>query len=259
MSKRDTLGYQAQLLRKKAQRRIARLEAVIESESTPKRVRARAESQVREMREAMESTRQRSATGKRYTDRTQTQIREGVSRLEESLKGVAARQKVYESNLEVTQHELNRASVGAASVYTKEEAKIFYRATQKIWQREGIGEHDRNIAILDHYNSIRKENGLSPLTLDQIVDYVLEANRDLKEQQSVSPQEPMTPEQEEFYKQAQRTDSEDHEKGSPTDAQIAVGIRDALQDLLVLPENLFAGAIEISDAQDMIDFLNSMV
>lgn len=235
MSRKGTIGYQAQQLRKMGQRRVERLQAVIKSEETSERVRNWASRQVSEIKSAMQGTRQYSKSGKRYKSKSKNYIKGQISRLEAAVKEVAPRYTVSGDSFEVTQRELNRASVGAASSYTKKEAKIFYRATQKIWQQKGIGDHDRNQAILDHFNSIRKENGLSPLRLDEIVDYVLDANRRIQQMQDLEPQE-LTDEQKELYSEAQQGDSEDYDKNSPTSATVMSSIIEAMQDLYVLPD-----------------------
>ena len=242
MAKRGSIGYKAGLLRRQGQRRVERLEAVIKAGDTPQRIRNWAQAQVREIKSAMQGTRQYSKSGKRYKSKSQNYIKGQIDRLTAAVKEVAPRYTVAGDSFEVTQRELNRASVKAPSVYTKTEAQLFYRVTQKIWQREGVGEHDRNEAILNYYNSIRRENGLSPMRLDEIVDYVLNANQHAKQLQFVSPSEPMDLEAEEFYNEAGAIDNADMEAGSPPGiSQMVVNaIQDALEDLFVLPEPTLA-------------------
>ena len=247
MAKRDSIGYQADLLRKKGSRRIANLEKVIESENTPARMRNWAKEQVREIKSAMQGTRQYSTTGKRYKSKSKNYIKKQISRLESAIQKVAPSYNTSGDTFAVTQRELNRASVGAPSVYTKEDTKLFYRATQKIWQREGVGEHNRNYAILDHYNSIREENGLSPLTLEEIVDYVLQTNEFARAFLDVDPTKHMDDEQREQYEQAQKSDSSDADKKSPTDAVIMYTIIDSLDDLFAMPDPLDFDPADIMD------------
>ena len=244
MAKRGSIGYQAGLLRKQGQRRVERLEAVIKAEDTPQRTRNWAKAQVREIKSAMQGTRQYSKSGKRYKSKSQKYIKGQIDRLTAAVKEVAPRYTVAGDSFEVTQRELNRAMVKVPSVYTKTEAQLFYRVTQKIWQREGVGRHNRNEAILNYYNSIRRENGLSPLRLDEIVDYVLNANQRAKQLQFVSPSEPMDSEAEEFYNEAGAIDNADMEAGSPPGiSQMVVNaIQDALEDLFVFPDPTLANA-----------------
>ena len=233
MSKRGTIGYQAEMLRKKGKRRVERLEAVLKSENTTQRVRNWAKQQISEIKSAMQGTRQYSTTGKRYKSKSQAYIKGQISRLEVAVAKVAPRYTITGDTFEVTQRELNKASVGLPSAYTKEEVKVFYRVTQRIWQREGIGEHNRNQAIMDYYNSIREENGLSPLRFDEIVDYVMNENKRVTEQMGLLPSQELTPEQAELYEEAQSADSEDYDKTSPTSEIVVAQIRDAMENLLV--------------------------
>lgn len=217
---------------------MERLQAVIKAEDTSQRVRNWASRQVKEIQSAMQGTRQYSKSGKRYKSKSQNYIKGQIDRLSAAVKEVQPRYTVAGDSFEVTQRELNRASVNAPSVYTKTEAKLFYRVTQKIWQQGNVGDHQRNEAILDYYNSIRRENGLSPLRLDEIVDYVLNANKRAQSLQEVNPREGFTEEQEQFYEEAGAVDNADAEAGSPPGiTQIVVSaIQDALQDIFILPD-----------------------
>lgn len=237
-----TLGSFAKELRAYGERRVARLQKQLATGQGTKRTREWMRNQIKEIKSAIQGTRQYSKTGKRYKSKTQGYIAKQMTRLAKAVSEVAPKYTVSGDSFEVTQRELNRASVNAPSVYTKTEAKLFYRVTQKIWQREGVGEHDRNETILNYYNSIRRENGLSPMRLDEIVDYVLNANQRAKQLQFVSPSEPMDLEAEEFYKQAGAIDNADMEAGSPPGiSQMVVNaIQDALEDLFVVPEPTLA-------------------
>lgn len=244
MAKRGTIGYQAELLRKQGQRRIERLQAVVKDEKTPQRIQNWAKNSIREIKSAMQGTRQYSKSGKRYKSKSENYIKKQISRLTAAVKEVAPRYTVAGDSFEVTQRELNRASVKAPSVYTKTEVQTFYRATQKIWQREGVGEHDRNEAIMDYYNRVRRENDLSPLRLDQIVEYVLDANKKVQAMQKAVPDVPMDAEAEEFYQETMNADTADGENGSPRGVTESVvsGIRDALDNLFVLPTPILFSA-----------------
>lgn len=52
-------------------------------------------------------------------------------------------------NDEIMKREINQASVGGVSKFSKEETKIFYAATQKIWQGKSI--EQRNRLIKEHF------------------------------------------------------------------------------------------------------------
>lgn len=235
MSKKGSIGYQAEKLREKGNRRIARLEQMLSSQNVSQSMEHWARSQIKEIKSAIQGTRQYSKSGKRYRSKSQNYIRAQISRLENAVKQVEPRFTISGSSIAVVQRELNKASVGASSVYTKEETKIFYHATQKAWHREGVGEHDRNEAILTYYNDIRIENGLSPLSFNQIVDYILQANKEFADL-SKTPWDEMTDEQQEYYEEYS-PDVEDDDT-SPVSSLAAQGIRNALDIMFSVNENL---------------------
>lgn len=192
----------------------------------------------------MQGTRMYSKDGKRYKSKTEKYIGQQLTRLANAVARVEplydARKDVFERNFRITQQQLNMASVNKPSIYTKDEVKLFYRVTQKIWQQEGVGEHDRNEAILDHFNSIRRENNLSPITLTEIVQYVLDANKRFKGMQNVNPEEYMDDEEKKAFDEAQRADNSDAPVGSPPGIgqKVVNDIQDALEDLFILPDPL---------------------
>lgn len=242
MAKKGTIGYQAEQLRRKGQRRIERLEAVFKAGDTPERIKNWAKNTIREIKSAMQGTRQYSKSGKRYKSKSANYIKKQISRLDAAVKEVAPRYTVAGDSFEVTQRELNRASVKAPSIYTKSEVQTFYHATQKIWQKEGVGEHNRNEAILDYFNSKRKQNGLSPMRLDQIVDYVLNANKQVQLRVSkIESYGEYDMEAIEFYSQSMIDGGDgDYDSNSASTAEAIQGIRDAFNDLFVLPNPLAA-------------------
>lgn len=241
MAKKGTTGYQAKRLREMGQRRIERLQAVLGDENISERVRNWAEHQKKEITSAMQGTRQYSKTGKRYKSKSESYIKGQISRLEAAVKEVAPRFTSEGDSFAITQMELNRASVGAASSYTKIEVSTFYRATQRIWQQEGVGEHDRNIAIMEHFNEARAKKGLSPLSLEEIVEYTLNANQLVQRFQDLDPETELTEEQRKLYEKWQTSDGEDSDKTSPASgitAKAISSIRDAMESLYTLPDPL---------------------
>lgn len=233
-----TLGYKARLARRKGERRIERLENVLRNENPSERMRNWATKQIKEIKSAMQGTRQYSTSGKRYKSKTKNYINRQLERLNSAIKEVVPRFSLAGDSFEVTQHQINLASVKKPSVYTKAETQVFYYATQKIWQKKGIGEHDRNQAILDYYNSVRKANNLTPYTLEEIVDFVLDKNKTMLEMQRLNPEVPLTDEQEKWYETATRSDNSDGPTGSPKEMGQAVinQLRDALDEMFVTPK-----------------------
>lgn len=241
MARKKTTGYEAQNLRRKGQRRIKRLQDLISNDNTTERVRNWAEQQVKEISSAMQGTRQYSKSGKRDKSKTESYIKGQISRLEAAIENVAP---VFESRGDsfiVTQTELNRASSGTPSIYTNVEARLFYKVTQKLWQREGVGEHDRNVAILEHYNESRIKKGLEPMSLAEVVEYVLNANKLVQKFQDLDPSSEMTEEQRKLYEQWQTADGDDNVETSPLSgitARALAAIRDAMESLYTLPDPL---------------------
>lgn len=232
-----SLGDNARRAREKGYRRIARIENYIQSNLSNERIRDWGKRKIKEIKSAIQGTRRYSKEGKRYKTKTDRYVKGQIERLESAVFSVPARLNANERSFAMTQHQINMASVNRPSVYTKQDVQLFYRATQKIWQVQGVGEHNRNEAILDYFNSIRLENGLTPLKLDEIVDYVLKANEDIQKGLNTDTEEDMTQEQREWHEKAQQGDNEDNEKGSPPGigARIIADIRDALANLFVLP------------------------
>lgn len=235
MAKRGTRGYKAQRLREMGERRIKRLESAKTADLSD-RTKNWVNAQIREIKSAIQGTRQYSKSGKRYKSKSTSYIDKQIERLETAVKAVPQRYTYEGDSFAVTQRELNRASVKAPSIYTKQEVQLFYRATQKIWQVEGVGEHRRNEAILDYYNSIREQNGLTPLRLDEIVDYVLNANQEVQAQLAVNPFDDMDEREQQDYAEAQKNDNADGDAGSPPGIgeKVIQDIRDALDDLFVV-------------------------
>lgn len=123
--------------------------------------------------------------GKRV-QRSDEQITEGIQAASRELMSTRFASNRGRRNMASTQAQLNAASVNAESMYTKEEVRIFYRATQKAWQREGVSLKDRNVAILEYYGY---EN------LSELVSDILALNRHALEKAKLTPQEDLTPEQ----------------------------------------------------------------
>lgn len=232
-----TLGSFAKELRQYGERRVTRLQKQLATGQGTRRTREWMRNQIKEINSAIQGTRQYSKSGKRYKSKTQGYIAKQMTRLAKAVSEVAPRYTVEGDSFEVTQRQLNLASVRAPSVYTKAETQIFYRVTQKIWQREGVTGHNRNELVLNHFNELRRKNGLSPLTLPQVVEYILEANKRVAAMEELDPAEGIADEDAEAWNEAQRADNADMEAGSPPGiGQARINsIRDEMEAMLVLP------------------------
>ena len=226
----------ARNVRRQAERRIARLDKVIESETASPRMKRLAVTEKYELKKAMFGTKLAVNIGGKRVIHDAAIASASLEELKKAVAEVSPRFTLEGDSFEITQRELNRASVNAPSVYTKKETRIIYRATQHIWQREGVSEHERNEAILNYVNNQRKQNGLSPLSFDKIIDIILAANEKFEGQQNVDPKERMNEEQEERYAQAQKGDTSDHDITSPITETAVQNIIDALDNLVVMPD-----------------------
>ncbi len=207
MAYRKTVGYRAELERKKTATRIRALENILANEKLERNSRKKFENMVDEMRAVSDETRTYK-DGKRIVGRSQEDIEAALSRLTELNESATVYTGDRRRGFLFTQNQLNMASVDAeGSVYTKAEAKIFYRATQKAWQREGIGEHERNEAILQYYGRTN---------LAAFVEEVLNMNKLANDAAKVLDERRKHDSDDEDTEEAQRNDTSDGEKGSPT-------------------------------------------
>ena len=92
----------------------------------------------------------RNDDGKRVT-RSETDIRQGMQTAARELSQSRYLSERGRRSLAATETQLNAASSDRTSVYTKADIKIFDRATQKAWDREGVSIQERNQAILAYY------------------------------------------------------------------------------------------------------------
>lgn len=232
--KKNSIAYYARQVRDAGKRRIKRLEKAIVSESATQRTKSWAERQIANITEAIEGTYKRS----NGVTRSAGEIAAGLTRLSKAVSQVTATYELSGDPFEVTQKEINKASVGAPSAYTKNEVKVFYRVTQEIWQN-GSSEKkvNRNEVILDYVNLIRKQNNLTPLTLDQVVDYIISTHGEFMKQVKIDSLKDMTPEQREAAEKAMENDNADSNQTSPITAEQAmIMTEDAFSNLLVMPD-----------------------
>ena len=237
MAKKGTLGYEANNVRKMAERRITRINRALKNADISQRMKTWLDTRKKNIESAIRGTYQRNSAGKVRS----VAYRKGqVTRARNELEKIPKLFRIEGNADAITEHQLNLASVKSkASIYTYNETKLFYRITQKIWQKSNVGEHERNTAILEWYNSAREQNDLSPLTLDEIVDYVLKKNEMYQKVIDTKPED-MTEEQLEFYNRVMNVDSSDAQAGSPPGITEAIvnAIRDALENLFILPDPL---------------------
>ena len=121
--------------------------------------------------------------------------------------------------------EINKASAGdESSRFTKRQVQIFYKATQPAWQNEDISLQDRNMAIMEYYG---RDN------LAEFVEEITELNIISLKAGEVQPEEEMTEEQEERYRNEPDVE---HDLRSPSVSEQTEKILEQMADYIVSPE-----------------------
>lgn len=154
--------------RRKAQRRISRLEASFKKATTASEKRQISKS-IQNYQNIVESTYTYSPkTGKRI--RNANEVSENLKTLKVQNQAAGVFFKEAPRSDLLTKIEINKASsreTESASEYTASQVHIFYRETMKYWQDASAGE-DKNIKILE---GIERETGIS-MTLEEVFDYI---------------------------------------------------------------------------------------
>lgn len=234
MVKKPTLGQLTKSARRMGERRVTRLDKVIENPNVPQRVREWAKAQKKEILSAMQGTRQYAKDGHRYKKK-ESYIRKQLDRLTAAVKKVVPNYAPPRDTFRSTQQQMNLASsrqTEQSSIYTREEVKIFYRVHEKLWNKKGVDEHERNQAILDALNDKRAEQGLPPISLSEAMDATIKANKLALSIQKLDPTAKMNQFEKDAYEEAQKYDDEDSAKTSPTAASVVKLIKGALDVLL---------------------------
>lgn len=187
MAVKKTFSYLARNARRAADRAITNLERL--ARTTKNKYAAQgARQKIENIKAIKQRTYINNAEGKRIVGRSNEERTEALEALKEITKSSKFASARGRRNLASTQKQLNLASVGLPSIYTKAEVKIFYRATQNAWQREGVDFHYRNQAILEYYGYE---------SLSELVSDVLVMNQRALEASKLSYEEALTKEQQE--------------------------------------------------------------
>lgn len=173
----------ARNLREKAERRIAALKKQKKAAQS-KEYKKQLQRDIRRLQDAARSTRTYSTnTGKRM--RTAEQVSKGIAKLkslveEFPLLGVEKRNRSFALRLNLAKNSsLQGPTRNAGSTLgeemsglTSDEVKVFYRATQHVWDNGKVPIEKRNEAIEAHYNEL-----IGTRDLQRIFDYVLSDQR----------------------------------------------------------------------------------
>lgn len=170
-------------LREKAERRIASLKKQKKAAQS-KEYKKQLQRDIRRLQDAARSTRTYSTkTGKRI--RTAEQVSRGIAKLkslieEFPLLGVEKRNRSFalrlnlakNSSLQGPTRNAGRTLGEEMSGLTSDEVKVFYRATQHVWDNGKVPVEKRNEAIEAHYKEL-----IGTRDLQRIFDYVLSDQR----------------------------------------------------------------------------------
>lgn len=173
----------ARNLREKAERRIAALKKQKKAAQS-KEYKKQLQRDIRRLQDAARSTRTYSTkTGKRM--RTAEQVSKGIDKLkslveEYPLLGVEKRNRSFALRLNLAKNSsLQGPTRNAGSTLgeemsglTSDEVKVFYRATQHVWDNGKVPIEKRNEAIEAHYKEL-----IGTRDLQRIFDYVLSDQR----------------------------------------------------------------------------------
>lgn len=184
------LGSRASSARRAAERRIAALKQAVKSGYYSESEKADMNNTIKQMRKDMQQTRMYTKTGKKIGNRTAESREAAIARLNELNKENLTRQEykrefrrmredVGRRNM-IAKQQLNLASSrpsleasksgGKIGEYSFIEKSVFFKATQRAWNRADVSENERIEAILNYYNT---------QDLEQLIRDVLDANRDV--------------------------------------------------------------------------------
>ena len=136
----------ASYVRRRANVSIARLKEVIAKTSSPLAQKG-AEKRIERLETLISGTYLRDSNGKKLKAPT-PEISQNVQHLAKEIQSTRYASKVGQRSLAATQRQLNMASAGdTASIYTESDVRIFYRATQRLWEGHPVSE--RNKVILE--------------------------------------------------------------------------------------------------------------
>lgn len=185
--RKQTFANIARNIRRQADRRIAQLNKIAQNAKN-KFVAQGANQRIAQIEQAKRETYYRRTEDGVTRQTTEEERRAGLQKLAQGLSSTRYASVRGRRNLSSTEAQLNAATADAPSVYTKAETKIFYKATQKAWQRPGVSVKERNQAILEYYGY---EN------LSELVSDILTMNSKAVEASQLFYSEELTPEQRE--------------------------------------------------------------
>ena len=148
MPDKDISSREYKNIRRRADTRIKQLQKIVDTSKSTVAKRG-AEQRIERLEKAKAKTYVKTSEGETRVP----QLRErAFSALQNELDSTRYASKQGVKSFKLTQQQMRLASVGdESSIYTEAESHIFYRATQRAWQKEGIPRDQRDEAILDYY------------------------------------------------------------------------------------------------------------
>ena len=225
------LGNRARSARRAAERRIKALKEAVKSGYYSPSEKESMNNTIKQMQKDIRQTRQFTTTGKKIGNRTIESREAAIARLNELNKQTFTtrefRREMKQLKADVgrrnmiAKQQLNLASSAASleasrsgnkiGEYSFVEKGIFFRATQRAWNRADVSENERIEAILKFYGT---------QDLEQLIKDVLDANRDVLNTYSRMDRElefsELTEEELDAYAQLLAADSTDEDSTSPT-------------------------------------------
>lgn len=225
------LGNRARSARRAAERRINALKEAVKSGYYSQSEKEAMNNTIKQMQKDIRQTRQFTTTGKKIGNRTIESREAAIARLNELNKQTFTtrefRRELRQLKADVgrrnmiAKQQLNLASSTVSleasrsgnkiGEYSFVEKGIFFKATQRAWNRADVSENERIEAILKFYGT---------QDLEQLIKDVLEANRDVLNTYNRMDRElafsELTEEELDAYAQLLAADSTDEDSTSPT-------------------------------------------
>ena len=229
MPTKSAIAKQGRNERRRLQRRIDKLQSELDSGKEMTDIaQKKLQDSIEELKQAQEATKLVTTIEGKVLRKTEEQVKTAISEAQVINRRYSVYLDTERKSFLATQSELNKASAGLESIYTKEQAQIFYKMTQKAWQREKVDPKHRNEAILEYYGRT---------SLAAFVDEVTEMNKKRLEWQKNNPEEDMTDEDKKRNDEEQQHDQEDVQKGYSENLAGAIAF-ESVMDLIGTPERL---------------------
>lgn len=194
--KKGTPAYEARLARRRAQRKINRLEKQKKETGIGTRTAMNLQLQINELKEGIKSTYQKVA-GKRV--RSAAEVVQNLRKLESYSPSVQTQRRNIQASRELSN--ATKPENAGTSKYSEGDVHIFFAATIRAWQGKPASERMQSIMEYYHVSD-----------LGAFIDYVLEQNKLAREIYSGDVAAADVTDDSELYQEAAKKDSADKEK-----------------------------------------------